>query len=185
MQVIIALLSACYLIWGQLAQDGADHLCASGTALLVPDSLCFGAAGSICPRTPAKGSGGTPGSFSDGGAKPKGPRRKAGGRSGRETHGEHRNKAAPSCPRRWCPSGWASSRCGAGDAAICADTVWPLPASPPRQLRQLQPPNNGDFTPPPPPPNSLQIPSEHRQMSFSGGTERAVLDAGCAPRQLC
>lgn len=33
----------------------------------------------------------------------------------------------------------------AGDVAISGDTMWQVPASPPRQLWQLQPPNNGDF----------------------------------------
>lgn len=99
--------------------------------------------------------------------------------------GERGSKAKPSCTRRWRPSG--SGRGGLGrppvrgrtaDAAISADTVWQVPASPPRQLRQLQRPNNGDLNTPPPRILSKYLLSTG-EMSFSGGTERAALAEGC------
>lgn len=79
------------------------------------------------------------------------------GRQGREAPREQGREAKPSGSRRcWPQPPGEGGRCGPGaglvDAAISADTVWRVPASPPRR------PAMG--TDPPPAPDPLQVPSE-------------------------
>lgn len=79
-------------------------------------------------------------------------RRKEEGEKKHHRGGNTKQQPPPPTPPHLAPNPSGSGRGGldqppvrAGDAAISGDTVWQVSASPPRQLRQLQPPNNGDF----------------------------------------
>ena len=195
-EVISALLSACYPVRGQLvpvrvtgvAQAGAEKLyleqpCWSLTLSIlgVPGSgHCLGQArvpGSCQKHPPLdvrEGHRWDCWIFQREWSEAEGSTAERAGRQGREAHRGHGNKTKPSCARRGCPSG---SGPGAGAVpAMLRSPLTPCGGSPHLRTGSCRGPTMGML---PPPPNPLQTPPEHRQMSFSGGSEPAVLGAGC------
>lgn len=193
-EVICALLSAHYLIWGRLAP-------ARVTGVAQAEKLCLGqprwsltaplrglpgtghcprqdrAPGS-CRQHPPPDTGGTPGYFSAGGAKPKGPphpregtgQARPGGPPGAGQQSETpRPPPPPLSPGLRARQAGPAAAAGPADAAISADTVWRVPASPP---------GGGGFNPPPE--CSPNTPGARRNAARPG-LRGAGLGAGSAP----